>query len=299
MVVLIIGFGSIGYRHYTVLKKIKKIKKIYIISNQRLKKKFNPVSIHELRNINPDYIIIAKPTSEHFYYAKQIDQNLKNKKVLIEKPIFHKKINYKFKNNYYFVGYNLRFNSIISFVRDRVKKIKNFNAKFYCGSNLKYWRNNIHYSKSSSAIKKLGGGVLNDLSHEIDFLYWFFGSLKINYYVKDKLSKLKINVEDNLELIGSASRVKRFSVSLNCYSKLRKRFFLIDNNKFSIYADLINSFVEINENNKIKKIHFKDDYNRSYLKMHLSILSKSFLKNKKICTLYEGLKIQSYLSKIV
>ena len=31
------------------------------------------------------------------------------------------------------------------------------------------WRKNIAYSKSYSSIKKQGGGVLLDLSHELDY----------------------------------------------------------------------------------------------------------------------------------
>jgi CMP-N,N'-diacetyllegionaminic acid synthase len=300
MVVLIIGFGSIGLRHYTILNKIKKIKKIYIISNQRLKKKFNPVGIHELKNINPDYIIIAKPTSEHFYYAKIIDQNLKNKKVLIEKPVFNKKINYKFKNNYYFVGYNLRFNPLINYVKKVIKNNKIISAKFFCVSDLTKWRKNIHYTKSSSAKKVFGGGVLNDLSHEIDFLQWFFGDLKFNFFKKEKLSKLKINTDDNFEAIGHGKRIKRFSISLNYFSKLNKRFFTINGNRFTIYADLIKSELQISKNYKYRKIIFrKFNYNDSYKKMHLSILNKNFLNNKLLCSLQYGKKIQDYLTKML
>lgn len=297
MIAVIIGFGSIGQRHYRILKKIKKIKKIYICSNQKNIKK-NLINEKSLKKINPDYIVIAKPTSEHYHYCKKIEKLFKNKKVLIEKPLFNKLYNYKFKNNDYFVGYNLRFHPIINFVKGKIKNKKIISAKFYCGSNLKNWRKNIHYTKSSSALKKSGGGVLNDLSHEIDFLYWFFGDLKFDFFKKEKISKLKINVEDSFEGLGKAQKVERFSVSLNYFSKLKKRFFLIDAEKFSIYADLLNLKLKIVIKNKIyTKFFEKHNYDDTYSKMHMSILNKNYSKNKNLCTLKEGLKIQSFLNK--
>jgi predicted dehydrogenase len=58
------------------------------------------------------------------------------------------------------------------------------------------WRPNSDYKKSVSAQKILGGGVLLELSHEIDYLYWIFGDVE---WVKSHLSRqssLEIDVED-------------------------------------------------------------------------------------------------------
>ena len=51
----------------------------------------------------------------------------------------------------------------------------------------------IEYSKSSSSKNQYGGGVLNDLSHEIDYILWLFGNFKIGYSYLSKISNLKIN----------------------------------------------------------------------------------------------------------
>ena len=37
-IVLIVGFGSIGKRHAHILSKIREIKKIYILTKQKIKK---------------------------------------------------------------------------------------------------------------------------------------------------------------------------------------------------------------------------------------------------------------------
>ena len=49
-----------------------------------------------------------------------------------------------------------------------------------CGSYLPSWRKNIIYNKSYSSDKKKGGGVLLDLSHEIDYITWILGSFTKN-----------------------------------------------------------------------------------------------------------------------
>ena len=50
--------------------------------------------------------------------------------------------------------------------------------KVNCYSYLPNWRKNIPYYLSNSADKK-GGGVLLELSHEIDYLTWIFGDFEI------------------------------------------------------------------------------------------------------------------------
>ena len=59
-------------------------------------------------------------------------------------------------------------------------------------SYLPKWRKNIVYSNSNSAKKKYGGGVLLELSHELDYLQWIFSSVKkINYSIVKKFQTLK------------------------------------------------------------------------------------------------------------
>ena len=55
------------------------------------------------RKIDCDYILICSPTINHFKHFTIIEKNFKNKKVLIEKPLFNKfyKIKNNLKNRYY------------------------------------------------------------------------------------------------------------------------------------------------------------------------------------------------------
>ena len=45
------------------------------------------------------------------------------------------------------------------------------------GQYLPEWRKNTDYRKGVSARQDLGGGVLLELSHEIDYIQWIFGEI--------------------------------------------------------------------------------------------------------------------------
>ena len=60
--------------------------------------------------------------------------------------------------------------------------------------------------KSVSAQKKLGGGALLELSHELDYIDHIFGENSLTYSYNKKLSDLKINVDDFLCLNAISSK---------------------------------------------------------------------------------------------
>ena len=67
-IALIIGYGSIGAKHARVLSTLNKFKKIYVFSS---KKKIPYPRINKLSEsikLNPDYIVIATPSTKHYKY---------------------------------------------------------------------------------------------------------------------------------------------------------------------------------------------------------------------------------------
>jgi CMP-N,N'-diacetyllegionaminic acid synthase len=150
-------------------------------------------------------------------------------------------------------------------------------VNIFCNSYLPAWRKNVNYKNSYSSHRRRGGGVLLDLSHEIDYLQWIFKKIKKIDLVKiKKLSNLKINVEDHVLIVGK-TELSNFVVDLNYYSLFSRREVIIDGHNFSIKGDLINSFVEIYLKNKNKKIiSFKNHKNYTYIKQHELILNKDY-----------------------
>ena len=285
---LIIGFGSIGRRHYKILKDHKIVKNIKIFSSQEIvPNKLD--NLNESIKFDPDLIIIASTTNTHLKYIKFIEKNLKEKKVLIEKPVFNNYIKLKLKNNKYFIGYNFRYDPVLNYIKKLILNEKLFSVICQNYSYLPDWRKNRDYSKTSSAQKKYGGGVLRDLSHEIDYIVWLFGKVKINYSHNKKISNLKINTDDELLINCLSKKVKNITISINFYSKFLLRKVYVYGDNLSIEGDLINKKVKYFKKNKYyEKSWNKNNKDLNYVKQLKDVIKE---KNIRSCTYKDGLNI--------
>ena len=293
--VLIIGYGSIGKKHAKLLKKFKNISKIYILTKQNCGN-FNRIrSISEVNKIDPDYILICSRTSDHFKHLSYLEKNLKNKIILVEKPVFENFKNFRVHNNKLFIGYNLRYHPVINFIKNYVKNKKIFSINVSCYSYLPKWRKNINYAKSNSAKKIYGGGVLLELSHEIDYVQWIFKKIKkLNHAIIKKISNLKIDTEDYVSIIGKTS-LADFIIDLNFFSLNPQRLIIVNGNDFSLKGDLIGNSVEIFKKNTKKIKKFKIDKNYTYNLQHKSLLKK---KHEDSCTYTQGAQLMLLIDKI-
>ena len=293
--IIIIGTGSISKKHISVIKKLKYKIELYNISSR----KFDKLSKSDLKKLTffkPELIIICSPSSKHFNQLKKIEENFKNINVLIEKPIFEKYYNIKDKlRNKYFVGYNLRFHPVIIFLKKFLLNKKLFSINVVSHSYLPEWRK-ISYRKSVSAKKELGGGVLLELSHELDYLKWIFKDIKILYSFNKKISNLLINVDDILSIIGIVKKNILLNLNINFFSKIPSRTIKIDGKGFSLNADLIKNKIMIisDKNKKIKKFlnfNLKDTYKLQFIE----IINNKILN---VCTFNQSLELMKLIKTI-
>ena len=292
--ILIIGYGSIGRKHAKILKKFNC--QIVIFSSQKnipfkvIKKK------QEIIRYNPDYIIIANNTNIHLNFVKLIEKNFKKKIVLIEKPIFHKYQKIKLTKNNYIVGYNLRFHPMLNFLKKIIKKDDINFISINASSYLPDWRSNINYRKSNSAQKKLGGGILLELSHELDYVRWLFGKIKIFYSYNKKISQLKIDTDDILILFGKIGKKIKIIFNMNFFSRFNKREIVIDGNKYSIRADLIKNNLTFCYKNKKKQYTWKKfNILDTYYKEHEKVFNKDF---SNFCDVKSSLELMQLVNQI-
>jgi CMP-N,N'-diacetyllegionaminic acid synthase len=288
--VLLIGYGSAGIKHAAAMERLIGKKNIFVYSNNSNHKYTRVNNLDSSIKLLFDYIIISSKTSDHLNQLKIVDKLFSNKKVLIEKPLSHKLINTKFKNNNYFIGYNLRYHPLFNDIKKAIQYKTIINVNINCFSYLPKWRNN--YS-SYSFFKKKGGGVHLDLSHEIDYLLWIFGDIKnLNSSLK-KISEVTYDSMDFLNINGILKNKSYFQIILTYFSRIERRELYIDTNDSSIFVNFKNN--SININGKIKT--YKNfSISETFYLMHKDILKNK--KNLKAANLIHAKKVQLILSKL-
>tara|TARA_B100000780_G_C21090499_1_gene439481 strand:- start:668 stop:1579 length:912 start_codon:yes stop_codon:yes gene_type:complete len=291
--ILFMGYGNMTQKYLKILKKISPKLNIKFCSSRNIKDNlYNDVS--SIKKFNPDLIFICSSTYKHYIDLKFINNILKNKLILVEKPIFNKVQKIKLRNRV-FVAYNLRYDPALQEIKKLIQNKKIWSVEVFCNSFLPNWRKK-NYIQTYSAHKKFGGGVALDLSHEIDYLLWFFKSLKIKFSINNKISDLKINSDDNLTLIGSSNNVKQIILHLNYYSKIDSRTINISSKNLNIRANLIEKKITIEKNGKLI---LKSWPERKFFKTYERQI-KSFILNKNILstTYADSLKVLKILDKI-
>ena len=78
--------------------------------------------------------------------------------------------------------------------------------------------------KSNSAKKSYGGGVLLELSHEIDYLQWIFGPLKLEKSILRNSKLLEVDVEDIADLLAITNKDIVVNIHLDLLSVRPHRF---------------------------------------------------------------------------
>lgn len=299
MKVLLIGYGSIGKRHYDVLCHIDAITSIDVVTAQTLSGMTTFRTLENVENLDGyDYFVIASETFKHFDQLEYLEKNTNNKIILCEKPLFDRQKCIKIKNNEVYVGYVLRFHPLIQRISAILKEEEDtpISVQIKCGSYLPLWRPETDYRQSYSASKEKGGGALLDLSHEIDYMQWLFGKVDTIASLQLKVSNLEIDSDDLVSATGKTEKGIVFGFSLDYISKIPMRELILHTNEKTIRADLINNILQIGtKEGKVDTFEIEAyDRNDLFYRMHLSALEKK----KDLCTLEEGLSVMETISVI-
>ena len=212
----IIGFGSIGKRHYenllrhtkniVVLSKRKDVNLPHQVENWRDFKKSGPY----------DGIIIANETAKHAATIKKCVA-LRPRALFVEKPLSHnlKGLNLlerllRKSRISVFIGYCFHFFGPFLKIKNIIKNGKLgriYYMRASVGQDLKEWRPGRDYRKIYSAKKNMGGGVMLDLVHDINYPAWLLDDVLIpKRALVRKISDLKINTEDFAESVFIGKR---------------------------------------------------------------------------------------------
>lgn len=211
--ILIVGLGSIGRRHLSLAREQFPNSDIRILRHE-VHTKVPPHAngcfskLEEALAFLTQLAVIASPAPFHATVAQAMANVGCN--LLIEKPLAD---NWRAATplveqaetckQVFLLGYNLRYMPSLQRFRQAYSDGligRALSVRCEIGQYLPSWRPDNDYRKSVSARRELGGGVLLELSHELDYLCWFFGEVRWVRATLARQSELDIDVEDTAHL---------------------------------------------------------------------------------------------------
>jgi predicted dehydrogenase len=211
---LVVGLGSAGKRHVRVARGLLPNVRIVALRRSDSVAPDEPdvercvVAVAEALAFKPQVAVVANPATHHFAITQAlIDAGVH---VLIEKPLAHESSGLaellataRQRRVTVMTAYNLRFAPSLIHFREQVRSQvvgPVLSVRAEVGQHLPNWRPQTDYRRSVSARRDLGGGVLLELSHEIDYLRWIFGEVEWVRATCARQSRLEIDVEDTAHL---------------------------------------------------------------------------------------------------
>ena len=276
---LVVGSGSIARRHIANIKALFSQATVGCVSASGRELTLEEVgadivysNIEEALSAEPMLAIVASPAPLHVDQAATLLRT--GIPVLIEKPLsvsletFASAGEVLLANSTKIeVAYNLRF--MPSAIRLKAlldEKIlgRIHSVSIEVGQYLPDWRPATDYRENVSARKELGGGVLLELSHELDYLTWLFGKFDSAYCVASNSGALDIDVEDSAHAILSREDGLVASLHLDFLQRVPTRICKIIGETGTLVWNLLHNSISLGRASDGEDILFSDpNYNRN------------------------------------
>ncbi len=280
---LFIGLGSIGIRHLRALLALeptlsKNILALRTLKGQEpippeLKEIHTCSSWQEVEQFKPNIAFICNPTSMHIQTA--IECAKRKMHLLIEKPLgstadlIQTLIETCHKNDVHsYTAYVLRHHPGVVQLKEMISTLKNkrFHIRANVSSHMPAWRKNQDYKKHYSVSKESGGGVLLELSHDLDLISYIGGTLTNLHSNAARISEITKDCEDTIDIIGNAGK-NPFTLHMNFFSHFSERKIFCDFEDQTFELDIMNSKLKIHKPNSApKEISYTNDRDQLFQK---------------------------------
>ncbi len=250
---LVVGSGSIGRRHAQNLRKLG-VEHIAVCDTdaERIEPLIEELGVESytdygeaLGDYEPDVVLVCTPPVYH------VEQSLAAIRtgagVFVEKPLSNSVEGVddfiseaERTRSTVQVGYNLRFHKgmkkLIELVEEgAIGKI--LWARAEMGQYLPDWRPWQDYRKSYTARSDLGGGIILDASHELDYIIRIMGRPESVSCVAVKASDLEMDTEDSATILLQFGDGRHADVHVDCIQRHYERSYKMVGSEGELYWD--------------------------------------------------------------
>lgn len=308
---LIVGFGSIGRRHFQNLLTLGEKDILFYRTHQSTLEDTELADYQVMNDLEsalaqePDAVIIANPSAYHLDAA--IPAARQGCHILLEKPISHsmKRVDEFSKvvqksGSRVLVGFQFRYHPNLIKIKEllesqKIGRVLSFRSHW--GEYLPSWHPWEDYRESYAARNDLGGGVLLTLCHNFDYLRWLLGETQVHSALLGYNSGLGIEVEDTADVSLVCDQEVHGSLHLNFTQLPGKHYLEIIGNKGSIFWDYYQEQVDLytfDPAGEVKKEIFSTPYGFDRNDLFIEEM-KHFIDVTKgnvepVCSLRDGIK---------
>ena len=266
-----IGAGSIGVRHANVLTDLG-----YDVAALSARTDLEWPTFagldDALARFDPSYVVIANQTALHGASLTSLAEQGFRGSVLVEKPLATSPgaaTGLPFTR--VGVGYNLRFHPVIARLSELLAGVDVFTVEAYAGQHLETWRPGRTARSQYSAVKSQGGGVLRDLSHELDYLALLLGECEGVFARGGRLASVTEDSDDAWGIVASYRRAPVVTLQLNYLDTHTRRRLVLNTSIGTIEADVLAASIRVNDDTET----FTTQRNATYRAMHVAMAEPS------------------------
>lgn len=289
--VVIIGYGSIGARHARLLVDAG-ADVACVTRNAACPHPLFSTIREAVAVFSPSHVLISNATSRHGPALRELAATGWRGPVLVEKPLFDSAEPVEPPAGLAVsVAFNLRFHPLVKQLKSRLSAFTLHAATFYVGQYLPDWRPQDDYRRSYSASRQAGGGVLRDLSHELDLAAHLCGAVQKVIGLGGRFSGLEIDSDDVFHLMATAQRCPVVSIAMNYLDRPARRVLTVTGSDVTAVLDFIAGTLHINDD----VIMEKPDRDATYRSQLNDFLAR---REDTLCSFAQGRQVDGVIAAI-
>jgi predicted dehydrogenase len=290
---LVVGLGSIGRTHAGVLAELGAEVEAVTRRGSDLVPAHPSIGA-ALAGGRFDYCVVCSATADHGADARALAEAGFSGVLLVEKPVTARAGEFPLEAAFerVGVGYNMRFSPLVRWLEERLDGNGALVVDVAAQSFLPDWRPGRDHRETESASAARGGGVVRDLSHEIDLMLRLFGPPRGVAARGGNLGGLGIEAETAVAAVLELERAPVATLRLSYLDRRPERRVRVTTERDTLEIDLLSGACRSADAER----RFPIDWPRSYADLHLAMLGGRGAE--RVCTLEQGLETVDLVERI-